>query len=119
MWARRLGGRLLCRGGGGGPGHSHCGKNGLYLAPPFIVENYEPVAQEAARTGRLAESDSKAKEHLADCRLCPRDCGVDRMKDLKGACNTGRYAIVSSAFPHFGEESVLQGELESLKKCKF
>ena len=26
-----------------------------------------------------------------------------------GACNTGRKAIVSSAFPHFGEESVLQG----------
>ena len=28
---------------------------------------------------------------------------------VPGACNTGRYAIVSSAFPHFGEESVLQG----------
>ena len=26
-----------------------------------------------------------------------------------GACSTGRHAVVSSAFPHFGEESVLQG----------
>ena len=26
-----------------------------------------------------------------------------------GACHTGRLAVVSSAFPHFGEESVLQG----------
>jgi len=25
-----------------------------------------------------------------------------------GACHTGRHAIVSTAFPHFGEESVLQ-----------
>ena len=38
-----------------------------------------------------------------------RDCKVDRLADKKGACNTGRKAIVSSAFPHFGEESVLQG----------
>lgn len=34
---------------------------------------------------------------------------MDRSKDRKGACNTGRLAVVSSAFPHFGEESVLQG----------
>lgn len=26
-----------------------------------------------------------------------------------GVCNTGRHAVVSAAFPHFGEESVLQG----------
>ena len=38
-----------------------------------------------------------------------RDCKVDRLEDKRGACNTGRKAIVSSAFPHFGEESVLQG----------
>jgi uncharacterized Fe-S radical SAM superfamily protein PflX len=30
------------------------------------------------------------------------------MNDKRGACNTGRKAIVSAAFPHFGEESVLQ-----------
>lgn len=41
--------------------------------------------------------------------MCPRNCGVNRMENKMGACNTGRYAVVSSAFPHFGEESVLQG----------
>ncbi len=81
----------------------------LHLAPPFVVENYEPVAQSALKSGLLAQRDAEAKKELSDCRLCPRDCGVDRMKDAKGACNTGRLAVVSSAFPHFGEESVLQG----------
>ena len=46
---------------------------------------------------------------LADCRLCPRDCGVDRVRGKWAACKTGRYARVSSAFPHFGEEDCLRG----------
>merc|ERR1740129_1698000 len=51
----------------------------------------------------------EAREELKDCRICPRNCGVNRLENKSGACNTGRKAIVSSAFPHFGEESVLQG----------
>jgi putative pyruvate formate lyase activating enzyme len=46
---------------------------------------------------------------LADCRLCPRDCGVDRLRGKWSACKTGRYAVVSSAFAHFGEEDCLRG----------
>jgi putative pyruvate formate lyase activating enzyme len=46
---------------------------------------------------------------LAECRACPRDCGVDRLEDKWAACKTGRYAIVSSHFPHFGEEDCLRG----------
>jgi putative pyruvate formate lyase activating enzyme len=46
---------------------------------------------------------------LADCRLCPRDCGVDRLAGKWAACKTGRHAVVSSAFPHFGEEDCLRG----------
>jgi putative pyruvate formate lyase activating enzyme len=46
---------------------------------------------------------------LADCRACPRDCGVDRLHDKWSACKTGRHAVVSSAFPHLGEEDCLRG----------
>jgi putative pyruvate formate lyase activating enzyme len=46
---------------------------------------------------------------LADCRACPRDCRVNRLEDRWSACKTGRYAIVSSAFAHFGEEDCLRG----------
>jgi putative pyruvate formate lyase activating enzyme len=51
----------------------------------------------------------RALAALADCRACPRDCGVNRLEDRWSACKTGRYAVVSSAFPHFGEEDCLRG----------
>jgi putative pyruvate formate lyase activating enzyme len=51
----------------------------------------------------------RALAALADCRACPRDCGVNRLEDRWAACKTGRYAVVSSAFPHFGEEDCLRG----------
>ncbi|MDQ7039324.1 MAG: hypothetical protein Q9M35_00090 [Rhodothermus sp.] len=51
----------------------------------------------------------QAHAMLADCRACPRDCGVNRLEDRYAACKTGRYALVSSYFPHFGEEDCLRG----------
>ena len=51
----------------------------------------------------------RALAALAECRACPRDCGVNRLQDRWAACKTGRYAAVSSAFPHFGEEDCLRG----------
>jgi putative pyruvate formate lyase activating enzyme len=57
----------------------------------------------------LAERAGLAVESLAACRACPRDCGVDRLADKWSACKTGRHAVVSSAFPHFGEEDCLRG----------
>ena len=39
----------------------------------------------------------------------PRNCHINRLQDEKRVCNTGRHAIVSSAFPHFGEENCLRG----------
>ena len=59
--------------------------------------------------GVLAERAREAEAALADCRACPRDCGVNRLLDFWAACKTGRYAVVSSVFPHFGEEDCLRG----------
>ncbi len=57
----------------------------------------------------LAERARRAVASLAECRVCPRDCAVDRLADKWSACKTGRHAIVGSAFPHFGEEDCLRG----------
>jgi len=46
---------------------------------------------------------------MASCDLCPRMCGVNRLKDELGFCKTGHQARVSGAFAHFGEESPLVG----------
>ena len=57
----------------------------------------------------LRRRAERALATLGDCRACPRDCGVNRLEDKWAACKTGRYAVVSSAFPHFGEEDCLRG----------
>jgi putative pyruvate formate lyase activating enzyme len=59
--------------------------------------------------GELHARAQRAVAGLAECRACPRDCGVDRLHGKWSACKTGRYAVVSSAFAHFGEEDCLRG----------
>ena len=57
----------------------------------------------------LRERARVAVARLAECRMCPRDCGVNRLEDRWSACKTGRHAIVGSYFAHFGEEDCLRG----------
>jgi putative pyruvate formate lyase activating enzyme len=59
--------------------------------------------------GELRARAARAVAMLEDCRACPRDCGVNRLEDSWSACKTGRHAVVSSYFPHFGEEDCLRG----------
>ena len=65
---------------------------------------------ELAKTGELERRAAQAKELLRECRLCPRQCRVDRLKGEQGFCRTGRLAEIASYGPHFGEESPLVGE---------
>jgi putative pyruvate formate lyase activating enzyme len=60
-------------------------------------------------SGELARRVEEALNKLADCALCPRDCQVDRSAGKIAVCQCGRYARVSSYFPHFGEEDCLRG----------
>jgi putative pyruvate formate lyase activating enzyme len=75
----------------------------------FVVADYEPRCLRLHREGRLRAKVDAALAELEDCRACPRDCGVNRVAGDTGTCNTGRHAVVSSAFPHFGEEDCLRG----------
>jgi putative pyruvate formate lyase activating enzyme len=60
--------------------------------------------------GELSRRAAAALELLAQpCRVCPRRCRVDRLRDGRGLCLAGRHAVVGSAFPHFGEEDCLRG----------
>lgn len=47
---------------------------------------------------------------MESCRVCPRKCGVNRLKGEKGFCTVGVKPIISSYNPHFGEETPLVGE---------
>ena len=75
----------------------------------FALERFEPAYLSLHRNGELAGRAERALEELADCCACPRNCHVNRREDKELICRTGRYAIVSSAFAHFGEEDCLRG----------
>ena len=57
----------------------------------------------------LQERIESALSILGKCRLCPRQCEVNRLEGELGFCKTGRKAVVSSYSPHFGEEDPLVG----------
>jgi len=61
------------------------------------------------RNGELARRAEAALRTLSRCALCPRRCGVNRLKNESGECLIGRHAVVSSVGPHFGEEPPLVG----------
>ncbi|MDH4211621.1 MAG: radical SAM protein [candidate division WOR-3 bacterium] len=51
----------------------------------------------------------KFYELLTPCKVCPRECGVDRLSGELGSCNAGADVEVSSYHQHFGEEPPLVG----------
>ena len=80
--------------------------NGRFVLPD---RDFTPAYLRTYEEGRLREKVEEALEALRDCTLCPRNCHVDRLANRFAVCRVGRYARVSSFFPHFGEEDVLRG----------
>jgi putative pyruvate formate lyase activating enzyme len=77
----------------------------------FVLPRREfmPAYLRTFEEGRLKEKAEQAIETLRSCRVCPRDCQIDRFNNKIGVCKSGRFARVASAFPHFGEEDCLRG----------
>jgi len=69
----------------------------------------KPSYLELHRKGELLKKARNALRLLESCRLCPRECGVNRLKNETGYCKTGRTARIASYNTHFGEESSLVG----------
>lgn len=72
------------------------------------MARFEPAYLQLLRSGDFEERVRAAQAALRDCALCPWACHVDRTQKI-GFCRTGAEAIVSSAFPHMGEEDPLTG----------
>lgn len=45
---------------------------------------------------------------MSGCRICPRECGADRSKQI-GACGCGAYPFIARAALHFWEEPCISG----------
>ncbi|MCX7719790.1 MAG: radical SAM protein [Dictyoglomus thermophilum] len=61
------------------------------------------------KSGELERRVILLKDVLKSCSLCPRKCKVNRKNGELGYCKAPYNLVVSSYFPHFGEEKVLVG----------
>ena len=57
----------------------------------------------------MANAQEFLVQHLSECRVCPRNCKVNRAEGETGKCGAGREILVSSISKHFGEEPPLVG----------
>jgi len=69
----------------------------------------EPSYMQLLESGELESRVDRLMEMLRVCRICPRDCDVDRLNDEVAACYSGLLPIVSTYTAHFGEEPALVG----------
>ncbi len=69
----------------------------------------EPCYLSLARSGELTHRADALWAMLADCKICPRDCGVNRLRGEIAACFAAELPVVSTHLPHFGEEPCLTG----------
>jgi putative pyruvate formate lyase activating enzyme len=69
----------------------------------------QPSYLDLASSGELDRRADRLMEMLGRCRICPRDCDVNRLGDEVAACYSGLLPIVSSFTAHFGEEPALVG----------
>lgn len=69
---------------------------------------------------KIKKIDSTLKtlsEHEHACRLCPRQCSIDRER-RSGYCSAGKDASLSYSGLHFGEEPALSGYEDCHKELK-
>ncbi len=71
---------------------------------------FEPAYLRLHRSGELKKRGEALWLMMEQCRLCPRECGVNRLKGEKGFCQASGQVEVASYHPHFGEERPLVGD---------
>lgn len=68
-----------------------------------------PVYLRTKADGLFDTIIGELESYLNPCILCPRQCRANRTVDDLGYCKAPYNLTISSAFPHFGEESPLTG----------
>jgi putative pyruvate formate lyase activating enzyme len=76
----------------------------------FDPKKFEPAYLRLHQLGELKKRAEQLWSIMEKCQLCPRGCGVNRLKGNKGFCQApGAQLVVSAFHPHFGEERPLVG----------
>ena len=80
------------------------------ISMPKNHSAFEPAYLRLHRSGKLKKRGEELWNIMESCRLCPRECGVNRLEGNKGFCQSTSQLEVSSYHPHFGEEKPLVGK---------
>lgn len=75
----------------------------------FVLLTYMSYI-ELHKQGKLKKIKDTLINRFKNCSICPRNCGVDRVKGKIGFCHTKEKAVVNSYFLHYGEEPELVGK---------
>ena len=73
------------------------------------ITNFEPGYLSLYRSGKLAQRAQALEARLATCDICPRECGVNRIKGESSFCRSAYLPVVSTVCAHNGEEPVISG----------
>lgn len=69
-----------------------------------------PVKLAVMNSPEPAVPGTRTTQLLSSCRLCPRNCGVNRLAGERGLCGEGAVLRAAMAGLHFGEEPPLRGQ---------
>lgn len=78
-------------------------------AAPADNGEWKPAYRKLEEEGKFAERIEQANSLFESCELCPRRCGVNRLKGETGFCRAPEKPVVFSHNAHYGEELPLVG----------
>ena len=106
LTALALGSPLLSIAAGSGRETGDLEKPGKQTIDP----KFEPAYLKLHRSGELKRRGQVLWKNMESCRLCHRECGVNRLEAEEGFCRSSAQLEVSSCHPHYGEERPLVGK---------
>jgi len=85
----------------------NCKMTGNKKNPSF---DFEPGYLSLHRSGELKRRGEQLWAMMESCELCPRMCGVNKLKGERGFCDANSQLEISAFHPHYGEEKPLVGK---------
>ena len=77
---------------------------------PAVASEFEPAYLSLHKSGELKRRGEELWALMESCRLCPRECRVNRLEGEEGFCKASSTLEIASFHSHFGEEKALVGE---------
>ncbi len=71
--------------------------------------DFNPPYLELHRQGILKKRGEELWAIMEQCELCPRQCGINKLRGERGFCGANARLEISAYAPHHGEEKPLRG----------